>query len=162
MATTIRDLESFIGDPHLGLPEPIFRLVSSITPLVNVDLLIKDKLKRSLLTWRDDNYSPAGWHVPGGIVRFKEPLADRIKAVAKGELGAEVVFDPTPLIMKEIVHPSRKERGHFISLLYLCRLTSPPRSNRAIRGMPPVGTNGCGTISVPPTFLTFRKYTANS
>jgi colanic acid biosynthesis protein WcaH len=33
---------------------------------------------RTLLTWRDDESFGAGWHVPGGIIRYKETAADRI------------------------------------------------------------------------------------
>ena len=54
------------------LPEELFRFISTISPLVNVDLLIKDDTNRTLLTWRDDEHYGAGWHVPGGIIRFKE------------------------------------------------------------------------------------------
>ena len=137
MAKTIHDLESFVDDPHIGLPEPIFRFISRIAPLVNVDLLIKDDSDRTLLTWRDDGYSPLGWHVPGGIVRFKETLAGRTKAVARIEPGAEVAYDPIPLTMKETIHPSRKERGHFLSLLYSCRLASQPNEDIRCRDNTP-------------------------
>ena len=29
--------------PQEGLPEPVFEFVSSVTPMVNVDLLVRDK-----------------------------------------------------------------------------------------------------------------------
>jgi colanic acid biosynthesis protein WcaH len=60
------------------------------------------------LTWRDDGYCNPGWHIPGGIIRFKETIATRIKVVARYELGAEVDFDPVPLAINEVIHPSRK------------------------------------------------------
>lgn len=91
--------------------------------MVNVDLLVKNKQKQTLLTWRDDEFYGPGWHVPGGIVRFKEPVATRIQAVAMGELGAGVDFAREPLAMNEVMHPERDKRGHFISLLYACTLT---------------------------------------
>ena len=59
-----------------------FLLVSQLTPLVNVELLIDDKEKGSLLTWRHDEFYGPGWHLPGGIVRFKELASTRIKKVA--------------------------------------------------------------------------------
>ena len=34
-------LENSIPDPHQGLPEEVFLFLSRITPLVNVDLLIR-------------------------------------------------------------------------------------------------------------------------
>jgi colanic acid biosynthesis protein WcaH len=117
-------LESLMPDPSQGLPEDVFLFVSRVTPLVNVDLLIQDAGRRTLLTWRDDGLSPAGWHVPGGIIRYKETAAARILEVARGELQAEVAFDPVPLAINELIHPTQRTRGHFISLLYRCRLTT--------------------------------------
>jgi colanic acid biosynthesis protein WcaH len=133
-AEAIRILERSAGDPHFELPQQLFLFVSRITPMINVDLLIKDKVNRTLLTWRDDGYSPPGWHVPGGIIRFKETAAQRISAVAKGELGTEVDFHPIPISIKEIIHPTRKDRGHFISLLYYCTLTTVPDENLRFKG----------------------------
>lgn len=118
----IRHLGSFIPDPRSGLPEEVFLFVSRLTPLVNVDLLIQDESKRTLLTWRDDGFAPAGWHVPGGIIRYLEPAAERIRAVARGELHAEVDFEATPLVINELINPTQQVRGHFFSLLFRCRL----------------------------------------
>jgi ADP-ribose pyrophosphatase YjhB (NUDIX family) len=126
----IHELEALIPDPCRGLPEDVFLFISRITPLINVDLLIQDGEKGTLLTWRDDGYSAPGWHVPGGIIRFKEAAEVRIHAVARQELLAEVTFDPAPLAIHEIIHPIRRERGHFISLLYRCRLRTALDPNR--------------------------------
>ncbi len=115
-------LNSQAPSPAEGLPEDIFLFASSITPLINVDLLVRDDNGRTLLAWRDDIYSGRGWHVPGGIVRFKERLESRIQQVAAHELGARVEFDPQPLAINQLIHPSRNVRGHFLSLLYRCRL----------------------------------------
>ncbi len=120
----IEALESQIGDPSQGLPEELFLFVSRLTPIVNVDLLLKNSRNETLLTWRDDAFYGPGWHVPGGIVRFKETTATRIHAVAEKELGAKVEFRHTPLAINEIMSAGRDTRGHFISLLYDCELTS--------------------------------------
>ena len=39
-------IRTYIGDSRRGLPEEVFRLLSELTPLVNVDLLIKDGTSR--------------------------------------------------------------------------------------------------------------------
>lgn len=114
------------GDQRQGLPTPVFRLVSQLTPMINVDLLVRDDAGRTLLTWRADEFYGPGWHIPGGIIRFKENIATRIAKVAEAELGCAVDFSPQPLTMKEIMAPHRDVRGHFISLLYLCTLRTPP------------------------------------
>ncbi len=122
----ISAIDSLIGDPSKGLPDDVFLFASRITPMVNVDLLIRNERGQTLLTWRDDGYWEAGWHVPGGIIRYKETIAQRIKAVAKTELGAEVEFQPAPLAINEIIIADRRNRGHFMSLLYQCSLIAVP------------------------------------
>lgn len=118
-------LESFINNPSEGLPYEVFLFVTRITPMINVDLLIKNENNHTLLTWRDDGIYLPGWHVPGGIIRYKETISDRIKAVAAGELGAKIKFSEKPLAINEVIHPpSRRVRGHFISMLYECALLS--------------------------------------
>jgi ADP-ribose pyrophosphatase YjhB (NUDIX family) len=119
-------IDSLIEDPRRGLPEDLFLFASRITPMVNVDLLIKNERSQTLLTWRDDGYWKAGWYIPGGIIRYQEPIAERIRAVARTELGAEVAFQPLPLAIKEIINPDRRVRGHFISFLYQCSLATAP------------------------------------
>jgi colanic acid biosynthesis protein WcaH len=118
-------LDALVKDPTKGLPEDIFLFASRITPLINVDLLIKDKQGRTLLTWRNDGYSPAGWHIPGGIIRFKETFTERIKAVAASELGSRIRVKAGPLVVHEIIFPSYTNRAHGVSLLYECVLASP-------------------------------------
>lgn len=126
LGLSIARLESSVPDPHQGLPEDVFQLVSRLTPLLSVDLLIQDDLGRTLLTWRhDDAYGP-GWHIPGGIVRYKEHARDRINAVAQLELGADVACEAIPLLVTEHVRPESKNRGHVVSLLYRCSLLTPP------------------------------------
>jgi colanic acid biosynthesis protein WcaH len=122
----IAALDRWDGVPEKGLPRELFALVSELMPLVNVDLLIRDERLGTLLTWRnDEDYGP-GWHIPGGIVRYKETFASRLRLTAQNELGADVEFDPEPVAMEEAIDPARPSRGHFVSLLYRCRLLGPP------------------------------------
>lgn len=59
-----------------------------------------------------------------GLSGIRKTATDRIRAVAKGELGATIEFDPVPTLVLESIFPEWRDRAHFISLLYLCRLTS--------------------------------------
>ena len=124
MKTAISTLVEAVPYPALGLPDDVFHYISRTTPLVNVDLLIKDEHGRTLLSWRNDCYAGKGWHVPGGIVRFKETLESRIEKVAETEIGAVVRFDPVPIAFHQFIHNERDIRGHFISILYQCYLSS--------------------------------------
>lgn len=140
LVQAVRVLDSVVGTPSQGLPEEVFLLLSRMTPLVNVDLVIQDQATKILLTWRDDQFDGPGWHVPGGIIRFKETAANRIEEVARIELGAEIAFEPTPIAVQEFMHPSRKSRGHFISLLYRCTLlTAPDPGRQYVDGRPIAG-----------------------
>ena len=115
----IKLLDRQIHTPSLGLPQELFFFISRLTPLVNIDMLIKDKFGRTLLSWRDDQFVGAGWHLPGGIVRFKETLEVRLLKVAKKEIGVAIKFDPIPVAINQIICKSNT-RGHFISVLYRC------------------------------------------
>lgn len=110
-----------VENPGKGLPEEVFEAVSSLTPMVNVDLLFKDEQGRILLIWREDAVCGCGWHIPGGIIRFQETREERLCKTAEKELGTSVRYDPIPLAVNEIIVP-QEVRGHFISFLYRCYL----------------------------------------
>jgi len=134
---SIAQIEESIKDPSNGLPENIFLLISRITPLINVDLLIKNKNGETLLTWRGKGETiMPGWHIPGGIIRYKETIADRICAVAKNELDTKVSFDNSPLAINEIML-KQINRGHFISLLYSCQLLEELDPDKEFKGGTP-------------------------
>lgn len=119
----IEILDKQVPNPSAGLPEELFFYISRVTPMVNVDLLIKDGLERTLLSWRNDQYAGKGWHLPGGIVRFRETLETRVKKVAETEIGTSVDFDSNPIAINQIIH-NKKNRSHFISILYKCSLSA--------------------------------------
>ena len=123
----LRTLKKSIKYPEHGLGEELFLFVSSLTPIVNVDLLIKNQNGEILLTWREKMYHlNSGWHVPGGVVRYKEYFSDRIRKVAEKELSVKIKFESTPIDMNEIIIPELEERGHFISFLFNCSLIDKP------------------------------------
>lgn len=112
-----------IEDAHQGLPEAVFEMISELTPMVNVDLFIRNNLGYILLIWRDDEYCGCGWHIPGGILRFQETREERLRITARKELHSEINFNKNPIAVNEIIMP-QKIRGHFLSFLYQCQLPS--------------------------------------
>lgn len=114
--------------PHTGLGTELFHFVSSLTPIVNVDLLVYNKKGKFLLAMRDDPHCGKGWHVPGGCVRFKETLDRRIREVAMKELNlTEFTYDKEPIKVFEIMWEKNQrdlenddERAHFITMVYKC------------------------------------------
>jgi len=119
----IKAIKKQVPNPSQGLPEELFLFVTEITPMVNVDLLIQDEKGRTLLSWRNDDICGQGWHVPGGIIRFKETMIERLKKVAQEEIGTSIKFDPKPITVEEIMI-TPKTRGHFISFLFRCHVPS--------------------------------------
>ena len=125
IAEAIKVLEMEVHDPKIGLPDEVFYYISKTTPLVNVDLLIKDEDGHTLLAWRNDPFVGIGWHIPGGIIRFKETFDQRIQKVAQLEIGVhKIEYDQVPLEINQIIVSEREIRGHFISILYECFLSN--------------------------------------
>lgn len=122
---------SAIGNAREGLTKPVFLFVSQLTPMVNVDLLIQNAQGQTLLTWREDEFYGPGWHVPGGVIRFKELAATRIQKVARAELAVSVQAELEPLCVKEVMAKNRDVRGHFISMLYRCSLLETLQATQA-------------------------------
>jgi colanic acid biosynthesis protein WcaH len=112
---SIAYLESQLKEDH-DLPEELWLFFSRWTPIVNVDLIIRNELNQHLLTWRNDSFYGGGWHFPGGVIRYRENWVDRILNVAEDELGIKCLhFNPTPLSVHQMfIH--QKNRGHFISI----------------------------------------------
>jgi ADP-ribose pyrophosphatase YjhB (NUDIX family) len=133
-AQALDTIDKWVTDPSPGLPEELFLFVSRFVPMINVDLLIKDESGRTLLTWRDDERYGAGWHVPGSIIRFQETAEARILAAARNELGTSVTFEPEPIAIEQFIIPGLRIRGHFISLLYACRLEGDPDEHIRYKG----------------------------
>lgn len=114
-------------NPEQGLPEELFLEISGLVPIPNVDLFILDDNGRLLLTWRDDIYFGKGWHLPGGCVRFKESMVDRVKKTAIMELNTSVSVDLEPITVKDVIISGVRDklqnqntRAHHIAVLYRC------------------------------------------
>ena len=60
-------------------------------------------------------YGP-GWHLPGGVLRFKETLKDRLLKTLDSELGIVKADIKGPVGFHEIFNKHRDVRGHFIFL----------------------------------------------
>lgn len=129
----VRQLEKTMRDegidPCHGMPESLFLLVSSLTLIVNIDLLITDRVKGVLLTWRDDPYYATGWHIHGEYVLMIETLDKRIQITASNELGSTVDYQREPIAIREsmvnverpLLH-NQLYRAHNISFLYISAL----------------------------------------
>ena len=114
-------------NPEKGLGNELFLFISSLVPIINVDLLVYNAKGQFLLTWRNDPHCGIGWHIPGGCIRFKETCEERIKQVAYQELGiSNIRFEIEPIKVFEIINQktrdisNQNERAHFITLVFKC------------------------------------------
>lgn len=115
-------------DARVGLGNDMFLFSSTLAPVVNVDLLITNG-SQILLSWRNDLHCGSGWHIPGGCIRFKETLEERIQKTALSEIGTTVIHDNEPVKVFEIFSDhyrkgiqDQNERAHFITLAYCCQI----------------------------------------
>ena len=110
--------------PESGIGRRLFLIVSQLTPIVNVELIIKDNLNQILLIYREDEFYGPGWHLPGGILRFKENINSRIYITLDNELGINQrkVENFYLIDCFEIIHKKKVLRSHFISMIYMVRL----------------------------------------
>ena len=138
LAGALEIVKNSISDPAAGLPKAVFRFISEITPLVNVDLLILDSVEGVLLTWRPTGNYPAGWHLPGGIIRVKESFESRVEQVARNELGVGVSECIGPIDINQMIHPEAKARVHFVSLLYRVKISGALDEKNRSRDVKPL------------------------
>ena len=138
----------------MELPQHLFNYVSSITPLISVELIISCPSNLVLLSWRDDGLYGPGWHMPGGIVRHKESLIHRIRQVAFKECSIETFQSFTFLQVNQIMNPNRDLRGHFIALVFGLTIDYIPSAAQGIRQNGSLGLFS----SAPPNLIQQHRH----
>ncbi|MCG7601006.1 GDP-mannose mannosyl hydrolase [Halomonas sp. McH1-25] len=71
----------------MWLSEQTFRTVVESTPLVSIDLVIRNREGRILLGRRLNRPAQGFWFVPGGRIQKNEPLDEAFQRITKYELG---------------------------------------------------------------------------
>jgi colanic acid biosynthesis protein WcaH len=71
----------------MNLSPDDFALVVDSTPLVSIDLLIRNEKGEVLLGSRRNRPAQDFWFVPGGRIRKNEALQDAVRRIAQAELG---------------------------------------------------------------------------
>lgn len=75
----------------MWLPDQVFKTVISSTPLISIDLVVRNNQNQVLLGKRLNAPAKGFWFVPGGRVQKDETLDDAFTRLIKEELGTEVV-----------------------------------------------------------------------
>ncbi len=89
------------------LPQREFEEIFARVPRLTVEVVIVSE-DRVLLSRRESGPCAGLWHIPGGTVRFGEPLTEAVERVAKQELGLDVTIDR---LLGYIEYPSHLDRG---------------------------------------------------
>jgi ADP-ribose pyrophosphatase YjhB (NUDIX family) len=90
------------------LPQDEFERIFSRVPRLTVELVIASTARGALLAPRDFGPCKGLWHLPGGTVRFGEPLVEAVKRVAQDELGIAVSVGQ---LLGYIEYPSHYNNG---------------------------------------------------
>jgi ADP-ribose pyrophosphatase YjhB (NUDIX family) len=93
------------GEPPLSEAE--FRDIYAKVPRLTVEVVVQSA-RGVLLTQRQSGPCAGLWHIPGGTVRFGEPLVAAVKRVAATELGLEISVGP---FLGYIEYPSHYLNG---------------------------------------------------
>lgn len=101
------------------------------TPLVAIDLIVKNKQDEVLLGLRNNAPAKDFWFVPGGRILINEHIADAFQRIALGELGINVsIKDAHFLGIFEHFYQDNflLEPGvgtHYIVLAYEIKISAP-------------------------------------
>ncbi|HET7047281.1 MAG TPA: NUDIX domain-containing protein [Solirubrobacteraceae bacterium] len=90
------------------LPKDEFDSIFSRVPRITVEVVISSPQRGVLLSLRDIEPCKGMWHLPGGTVRFGEPLVEAVARVARDELGLTVDVGE---LLGYIEYPSHYENG---------------------------------------------------
>jgi colanic acid biosynthesis protein WcaH len=75
-----------------------FAQVVRNTPLVSIDLIIRDPDQHVLVGLRTSEPAKGKWFVPGGVVRKYERLADAFARIVKAEIGLDASIDDAKFV----------------------------------------------------------------
>ena len=90
------------------LPHAEYASIFSRVPRLTVEVVIFAAERGVLLTLREIEPCIGLWHLPGGTVRFGEPVTDAVARVAEDELGLAVRAGD---LLGYIEYPSHYEHG---------------------------------------------------
>jgi uncharacterized protein (DUF302 family)/ADP-ribose pyrophosphatase YjhB (NUDIX family) len=114
------------------LSQDDYEAIYARVPRLTVEVVIVGP-EGVLLTRRAQGPCAGLWHLPGGTVRFGEPLAEAVVRVAEEELGASVSAGE---LFGYIEYPSHIERGLDcpVGMAFESRVSAPERPVRTVPG----------------------------
>ncbi|MGF1451230.1 MAG: GDP-mannose mannosyl hydrolase [Opitutales bacterium] len=106
----------------MKLPEEDFRKIVALTPLVSIDLLVRQR-GRYLVGLRQNRPAQGCLFVPGGRIFKDEPLAEAFARIAESELGlSKTLADAHFRAVNEHLYPDSMfdpaTSTHYVNLSY--------------------------------------------
>jgi len=107
--------------------------IIAATPLVSIDLVIRNEKDQVLLGKRANRPAQNSWFVPGGRIRKNERIEDAFARIFQAELGLAFPFSKARLLgAYNHIYPDNflGESGintHYVVLAYACTLNSAAR-----------------------------------
>lgn len=84
-------------NPH-HLPPDLFTTIVQHTPLISIDLIVKNDSGEVLLGKRLNAPARGYWFTPGGRIYKNETMADAFKRIAHDELGIDTSIEQSSFI----------------------------------------------------------------
>jgi len=81
-----------------------------------VDGVVVDEERKVLLSKRDDEPFKGYWHIPGGVVRYKERVEEAVERVMEEEVGIRVKIRGLIGVYSDF---KRDPRGHYVTVAFL-------------------------------------------
>lgn len=75
------------------LDKDVFQTVVANTPLISIDLIVRDSVGRVLLGYRRNRPAQFSWFVPGGRIAKGESIAEAFLRLTHVELGIALSLD---------------------------------------------------------------------
>jgi colanic acid biosynthesis protein WcaH len=76
----------------MALPKSDFFNVVKNTPLISIDLIIRDPSGAILMGWRNNEPAKNTWFVPGGCIHKNERISDAFERIMRTEIALEIPF----------------------------------------------------------------------
>ncbi len=108
----------------MKLSREVFLQVVKNTPLVSIDLIVRDGQGKVLLGRRANEPARGSWFVPGGSIRKDERLDQAFRRICRAELGFELEREQAQFLgVYEHLYPANfaEEPGfgtHYVVLAY--------------------------------------------
>lgn len=108
------------------LPQAEFDAIYSRVPRLTVEAILLDD-RGVFLTRRASGPCAGRWHIPGGTVRFGEPLEEAVSRVALAETGVTVIASKQ---VRAVEYPSHYLKGldHPVGIAFIVSTLGDPRA----------------------------------